>query len=144
MSNVLPHETRQLVLRLLCEGCSIRSTMRVTGVEKKTISRIILRFGKACKTFLDDRSQGLTLVHCEVDEIWSFAGKKQARLTVDEKAERHDIGDVYLWTAVDAETKLIPTFVVGTRSADNARRFMVDLASRLIMPKPGAGDAHSF
>lgn len=144
MANVLSHDKRKMVLRMLCEGCSIRSTMRMTGVEKKTIGRLILMFGQACATFLDDRLRGLTLEHLECDEIWSYVGKKQSRLTVDERAERHDIGDVYLWTAVDATTKLIPAFVVGKRSADNARRFMVDLASRLVFPKAGEGDAHAF
>jgi IS1 family transposase len=134
MANRLSHETRKLILRLLCEGNSIRSTARITGVEKKTVSRIIFEFGNACRAFLDDKLRNLTLGHIEVDEIWSFVGKKQGQLTVEEKATRHDIGDVYLWTAVDSETKLIPTFALGKRSADMARRFMVDLASRITLP----------
>ena len=105
---------------------------------------MILRLGNACRILLDVRLQNLTLEHCEVYEIWSFVAKKQSRLTIDEKKERHEIRDVYLWTAVDAETKLIPSFVVGKRSADNARTFMIDLASRLAMPKPGAGDANAL
>lgn len=125
MANRISQDTRKLILRLLCEGNSIRSTSRITGAEKKTVSRVILGFGQACKIFLDEMLRGLTLDHCEVDEIWSFVGKKQARLTVEEKQLRHDIGDVYLFTAVDRETKPIPTFVVGKRTADNARRFMV-------------------
>lgn len=84
------------------------------------------------------------LDHVECDEIWTFVGKKQARLTVQEKAERHDIGDVYLWTAVDATTKLVPSYVIGKRSADNARKLMIDLASRLTFPSPHAGDVHAF
>jgi IS1 family transposase len=135
-----------MILRALCEGCSIRSTARLCGVKKDTVCRLILEFGQACKLFLDDTLQNLTLEHCEVDEIWSYVGKKQSRLTVNEKAERHDIGDVYLWTVVDAHTKLIPCFVVGKRSADNARKLMVDLASRLAWPStlPHATDAHAF
>lgn len=144
MANVLPHETRRLILRLLCEGNSIRSVSRVTGCHKGTISKVIVRFGNACKNFLDETLRNLELHHLECDEIWSYVAKKQARLTVEEKAERGDIGDVYLWTALDASTKLIASFAIGKRSADNARRFMVDLASRLVMPKPGAGDAHAY
>jgi len=144
MANRISHEQRKLIIRLLCEGNSLRSVSRVTGCHGKTVARVILDFGNSCRIFLDDQLRGLTLDHLECDEIWSFVGKKQARLTIDERAERHDIGDVYLWTAVDKTTKLIPAFLVGKRSGDNARRFMVDLASRLVFPKPHAGDAHAF
>jgi IS1 family transposase len=144
MANKLSHEKRQLVLRLLCEGNSIRSTSRITGCHKTTIASVILAFGQAAKVFLDETLRGLTLNHLECDEIWSFVLKKQSRLTMEERETRGDIGDVYLFTAIDKETKLLPTFVVGKRTADNCRRFMVDLASRLVMPKPGAGDAHSY
>ena len=82
--------------------------------------------------------------HVEVDEIWTFVEKKQGRLTPEEKAERHDIGDVYLWTALDKETKLVASFLVGKRSADNARELMVDLAGRLVMPKPHDSDPHAY
>ena len=66
--------------------------------------------------------------------MWTFVLKKQGRLTPEEKQDRYDIGDMYLWTAVDKETKLIPAFLVGKRSADNARRFLRDVASRLVFP----------
>lgn len=116
MANFLADQRRRMVLRLLCEGNSIRGTGRVADVDRGTVGRVILGFGEACKNFLDERLRGLTLAHCEVDEIWTFVGKKQARLTVEEKAERYDIGDVYLWTAVDAETKLIrPSFSASVR-----------------------------
>lgn len=144
MANKLPRETKKLCLRLLTEGNSIRGTARIAGVDKDTVCKLILDFGGCAQRFLDDVLNGLELEHLECDEIWSYVGKKQARLTVDEKAERGDIGDVYLFTAVDAKTKLIPAFLVGKRSADNCRRFMKQLASRLVMPKPGAGDAHGY
>ena len=124
MANKLPHDTRKLILRLLCEGNSIRSTSRITACHKTTIASVILAFGQAAKVFLDDTLRGLTLNHLECDEIWSFVLKKQSRLTMEERATRGDIGDVYLFTAIDKETKLLPTFVVGKRTADNARRFM--------------------
>ena len=88
--------------------------------------------------------RNLTLEHVEVDEIWTFVEKKQGRLTPEEKAERFDVGDVYLWTALDQNTKLVASFVVGKRSADNARKLMVDLAHRLVMPKPHASDPHGY
>lgn len=92
-----------------------------------------------------DELQGLTLDHLEVDEIWTFCGKKQARLTVEEKETRHDIGDVYLWTALDQKTKLIAAHVVGKRSGDNARRLMRMLWQRMQqMPNPHASDRHAY
>ena len=73
-----------------------------------------------------------------------FVQKKQARLTAEEKAERHDLGDVYLWTCLDKKTKLVASFLVGKRSANNARRLMKDLAGRLVFPKPHASDRHAY
>ncbi len=61
-----------------------------------------------------------------------------------EREERHDQGDIYLWTCIDKKTKLLPSFLIGKRSADNARRFMMDVARRLVFPKPHASDAHHF
>ena len=82
--------------------------------------------------------------HLQFDEQWTYVARKQARLTVDEKAERHDVGDMYIWTCIDQKTKLMPSFLIGKRSADNARRFMMDVAGRLVFPSPYASDAHSF
>lgn len=123
MANRLSNEKRQLILRMLCEGNSIRGTSRITGVHKTTIGNLILGFGNCCRTFLDESLRGLTLRHVEVDEMWTYVRKKQARLTLEERQTRHDIGDVYLWTAIDQDSKLIASHVVGKRSADNARRF---------------------
>lgn len=144
MANYISHERRQLILRLLCEGNSVRSTSRVTGAEKKTVLRAIVTFGGACKRFLDERMRGLALDHLECDEQWTYVAKKQANLTVEEREDCADRGDVYLWTAFDQRSKLVPTFALGKRSADNARRFMTDLASRLVMPNPHATDAHGY
>src|SRR3989337_1276582 len=144
MANRLSQDKQKLCLRLLTEGNSVRATGRIANVDKETVCKLILAFGQAAQNVLDERLTGLSLDHLECDEIWSYVGKKQARLTVEEKAERGDIGDVYLFTAVDQKTKLIPAFLVGKRSADNCRRFMRQLASRLVLPKPGAGDAHAY
>lgn len=144
MPKRIPTETRKLILRLLCEGNSIRGTSRITGVHKTTIASVILSFGNACRAFLDETLRGLTLTHLEIDEIWSWVAKKQNKLTITEREERGDIGDVYMWTALDKETKLLATFAIGKRSADMARRFMVDLASRIVLPGPGSADDHNF
>ncbi len=144
MCNTHKPERQKRVLHMLLEGDSIRSTERITGFHRDTICRLVVRFGKACKSFLDQHLHGPTLNHIEVDEIWTFVGKKQGRLTPEEKAERYDIGGVYLWTCLDKNTKLVASFLVGKRSADNARKLMVDLAHRLVMPEPHASDPHGY
>jgi len=144
MANRISHERRQLILRMLCEGNSLRGTSRVTGTHIDTIGRRILQFGKACRIFMDETLQNLTLNHIEVDEVWTFVAKKQTRLTLEERETRHDIGDVYLWTCIDQDSKLVASHLVGKRSADNARRLMVDLASRIDFPNPHASDDHHY
>jgi len=135
MANVLCIEDRILVLHHLVEGTSIRSTSRVTGINQRTILRLLVKFGDACRDFLDQQMRGLELHHLEVDEQWTFVAKKQGRLH-DSQKDNPRIGDQYLWLAIDMQTKLIPTFAIGKRSADNARRFMVDLANRIALPVP--------
>jgi IS1 family transposase len=135
VSNVLAADKQKTVLHLLAEGNSLRSVERLTGVQKKTATRLMVRFGQACRQFLDEEMRDLTLNHLQCDEIWTFVGKKQARVHVDERQTSQQ-GDTYLWVALDEETKLVPSFIIGKRSADMARRFMVDLASRLKFPQP--------
>jgi IS1 family transposase len=144
MCNVLKPERQKEVLHMLVEGASIRSTERLTGVHRDTVTRLMLRFGEGCRQLLDERLRSLTLGHLELDETWTFVLKKQGRLTADERQERSDIGEMYLWTAVDQRTKLVPAFLVGKRSADNARRFLLDVASRLVFPSPHDSDPHAY
>lgn len=134
MANVLCVDDQIAVLRHLVEGCSLRSVSRLTGIHRTTVMNLILRFGSKCRDFLDAKMRKLELSHVEVDEIWTFVQKKQGRLHNDEKGSPR-IGDMYLWVALDQDTKLIPSFVIGKRSADMARRFMVDLANRLRLPR---------
>ena len=140
----VPLDTAKLALSLLTEGMSIRATERITKVHRDTICKLLVFFGDACQRFLDERMRGLTLGHLEFDEQWTYVARKQARLTITEKAELHDEGDIYLWTCIDMTTKLMPAFRVGKRSADNARRFMMDVASRLVFPNPHSSDAFDF
>jgi len=137
-------ETAKLALRLLLEGNSIRSTERLTKLHRDTICRLIVFSGERCRTFMDNQMRDLELTHLQFDEQHTTVYKKQARLTVDEKAERHDIGKLYIWTCIDQRTKLMSNFIIGKRSADNARRFLMDVASRLRMPGPGQADDHAF
>jgi IS1 family transposase len=104
----------------------------------------MVKFGQRCKAFMDAQLRELTLQHVECDEIWTFVGKKQGRLMPEEKSGCYDVGDVYLWTALDKETKLVASYIVGKRSADNARRLMMDLAGRLVMPGPHQSDPHNY
>jgi IS1 family transposase len=134
----------KLGLRMLTEGMSIRATERTTGVNRNTLCKLVVYFGDACKAFMDRNMRGLKLTHLQFDEQWTWVGRKQSRLTATEKAEKHDVGDVYIWTCIDQKTKLMPSFMLGKRSADSARRFMVDVARRLEIPKPHASDAHAF
>ena len=144
MANILPKEKQIEVLHHLIEGNTLRSTTRLRGVHRTTIQNLMVRFGRQCKLLMDRDLRGLELGHVEVDEVWTFCGKKQARLTTKERAERCDIGDIYVWSTIDQQTRLIPSHIVGKRSADNARRLMMDLASRLVLPKPGSSDRHAY
>ena len=144
MANVLKAEKQMEILNLLVEGNSVRSVNRLTGAHLQTILDLLVKFGGQCREFLDREMRDLTCEHLELDEQWTYVAKKQSRLTVDERAERHDIGDMFLWLAVDHDTKLVPTFAIGKRSADNARRFCMDVASRFNFPNPHASDTHNY
>jgi transposase-like protein/IS1 family transposase len=128
--------TAKLALRLLTEGMSIRATERTTGLHRDTICKLVVFFGRACRRFLDHRMRGLTLKHLEFDEQHTFVGKKNAQIHVDQRRITHDQGDIFIWTCIDKETKLMPSFLIGKRTADNARRFMRDVAYRIVMPRP--------
>jgi IS1 family transposase len=136
MANVLKTEKQLEVVKNLVNGQSIRATERITGVNKDTICRLLVRIGDGCRDLLDSEMRNLSLKHLQCDEIWTFCGKKQGKLDADEKRMIFDQGDIYLWVAFDEQTKLIPTFILGKRTGDMARRFMVDLASRLNLPRP--------
>jgi IS1 family transposase len=126
MANTLKTEKKVAVVSMLCEGSSIRAIERITGVHGDTVGRLALRVGQACKKIMDDKMRGLTCQQIEVDEIWGFVGAKQ------KNARRAGAyGDVWTFIALDADTKLIPSFVVGKRDLYHARAFMEDLAGRL-------------
>jgi IS1 family transposase len=145
MSNVLKHDRKLMIVRLLVEGNSLRGITRAVGAHRSAVSRVLTEVGDSCRQFLDEQMRNLKLRHIQVDEAWTFVAKKQSRLTTIEREERGDIGDMYLWVAFDEDTKLVPTFILGKRSADMARRFMVDLAARLVsFPNPHASDDHAF
>lgn len=115
---------------MICEGNSINSTCSVTGASKNTVLKLLAEVGEACALYQDRVMVGLTCKKIQCDEIWSFVGMKEKN--VPEKVKGvFGFGDVYTWTSIDADTKLMPCWHVGTRGAASAHAFMTDLASRL-------------
>ena len=133
MANVLSRFDQVAVLNMLVEGVSLRSITRLTGVPRTTIARLMLRTGDRMRDFLDQRMRCLNLLHLELDEIWTFVLKKQGRLKPQEEGNE-SIGDQYLFIALDEETKLLPSFIIGKRTRENTERFADDLAQRIVVP----------
>jgi IS1 family transposase len=129
MANVLPTEKKISAISALVEGASIRSIERSTGVHRDTVMRLGVRMGEGCKRIMDDKLRNLDCQFIEADEIWGFVGMKAK--TAKRTNAGDGMGDVWTWIALDAETKLVPTFAVGGRNQITADAFMEDLASRL-------------
>src|ERR1035437_4160190 len=127
--NKLTLEKRTQIVALLVEGNSVASTCRVTGASKNTVLKLLSEVGEACALYQDRVMVGLTCKKIQCDEIWSFVGMKQKN--VPEENIEFGLGDVYTWTSIDADTKLMPCWHVGNRGAVSAHIFMSDLASRL-------------
>lgn len=128
--NRLNTEKRGQVIALLVEGMSIRSTVRVTGVAKNTIVKLLAELGDACADYMDGAFQNLDSSVIECDEIWSFCYSKQKNVP-EEFRGTPGYGDVWTWTAIDADTKLIPTWLVGERTLEDGFTFLRDLKSRI-------------
>ena len=126
--NVLPLERQIQIVNALVEGCSVRATARITNVEHKTVLRTLLRIGNACGEFLDGNIRGVRSRRVQVDEIWTYVFKKQARLTDEDPVE---FGDQYVFIGIDADTKLAISHAIGKRNAVTAFYFMQDLKDRL-------------
>jgi IS1 family transposase len=128
--NRLSRTERAQIIRALVEGNSIRSTSRMTGFAQNTIMKLLVELGDAATEYQSRTLRNLTSTHIECDEIWAFCYAKQKHVP-----EQHEgnvgYGDVWTWTAIDADTKLIPAWLVGTREADDAYAFIADLGSRL-------------
>jgi IS1 family transposase len=127
--NRLPLEDRVRALAALVEGNSIRGTARMVGLDKKTVMRLLEEVGDACDLYQHDNLRNLSCVRVQCDEVWSFCHAKERNIRPDKK--RRDIGDVWTWTAIDANTKLIITWHVGKRTHWDARRFIHDLSRRI-------------
>jgi IS1 family transposase len=136
MANILKTEKKVAAISMLCEGASIRAVERITGIQKKTIGRLALRVGQACKRIMDEKMRGLTCKQIEVDEIWGFIGAKRKNA-----ARAGAYGDVWTFIALDADTKLIPSFIVGKRDLYHTRAFIEDLSRRLSLRIQLSSDA---
>jgi IS1 family transposase len=128
--NKLTREQRAQILHMLCEGNSIRAIERMTGSSKHTISKLLVDAGKACAAYHDEHVRGVKAKRVQCDEIWSFTYAKQKNVA-GAKAAPEDAGDTWTWTALDADSKLIVSWLVGGRDAEYANAFMQDVAGRL-------------
>jgi IS1 family transposase len=128
MANVLNTDKQIAVIGALAEGSSIRSIERITGVHRDTIMRLGVKVGKGCTALMDAKMRDLPCQYLEFDEIWGFIGKKEKHVTVDDSPE---LGDVWTFCAVDADTKIVPTFRCGKRDRATANAFVQDVASRM-------------
>ena len=131
MSNFISMDKRVAVISALVEGCSVRATVRMTGVSKGAILRLLESVGTACAEFQDQALRNLPATRIQCDEIWSFVAAKQKNVTSAVQAREPMAGDVWTWVAMDSDTKLACTWVVGSRDAHTARVFVRDLKSRL-------------
>lgn len=129
MANVLPFDKQVMAISALAEGSSIRSIERMTGIHRDTIMRLGVSVGKSCRRLMDEQMRDLDVKHIQVDEIWGFVGKKQRM--VNESDGDNFVGDCWTFVALDPETKLVPSFVVGKRDWDHTNEFISDLACRV-------------
>jgi IS1 family transposase len=126
--NKLPAQTRAQILHCLVEGNSIRGTARLTGASKNTVTKLLIDAGRVCAAYQDAALRDLPCTRIQVDEIWSFVYSKQKNVP---EGKRGEAGDIWTWTAICADTKLVPSWLVGARDAMYAHAFIHDLASRM-------------
>jgi IS1 family transposase len=126
--NRLSTKRRAQVIGCLVEGMSIRGTVRVTGVAKNTVTKLLVDLGEACSIYQDGTLRGLRSETIECDEIWSFVGAKAKNVTEEHPEE---FGDMWTWVAIDADTKLVASWLVGPRTIEAGAEFLTDLAKRL-------------
>ena len=139
--NKLPLTTRSLILNMLCEGQSMRATARLADVSFNTVAKLLIDAGKVCADLHDELVQGVIASRVQCDEVWSFTYAKQKNVATA-KAAPQEAGDTWTWTALDADTKLIVSSMVGGRDAEYANAFMGDVASRLANRVQMTTDGH--
>lgn len=128
--NKLPADRRVQILGMMVEGMSIRAIARLTGASKNTIVKLLRDAGEAFSAYQDRVLRDLPCKRVQVDEIWSFVYAKQKNVS-EAKAAPEQAGDIWTWTAIDADTKLAVSWLLGDRDGETAKVFLLDLASRL-------------
>ena len=139
--NKLDAKARAQILHLLCEGNSIRAVTRLTGASKNTVTKLMIDAGRACAAYHDENVRNLNSRRIQVDEIWTFTYAKQKNVA-KAKAAPDDAGDTWTWTAIDADSKLMVSWLVGGRDGEYALAFMDDLRSRLANRVQLTSDGH--
>jgi IS1 family transposase len=137
----LARTDRAQILGMMVEGMSIRAICRLTGVSKNTVAKLLVDAGEACRAYQFETLRNLPCRRIQCDEIWSFVGAKDKNVPADKRGGA--IGSVWTWTALDADTKLICSWLVGSRDAGTAWEFMSDLAERLRYRVQLTTDGHS-
>lgn len=128
--NKLPHEKRVQIIGMLVEGMSLRAASRLSGASINTVTKLLVEVGTACQAYHDEHVRGLTSKRIQCDEIWTFTYAK-AKNVAAAKAAPEEAGDTWTWTAIDADSKLAVSWLVGGRDAEYANAFMQDVAGRL-------------
>src|SRR5450631_1835288 len=127
--NSLNTQDRVRVVAALVEGNSIRSTSRMTGIARNTVTKLLVDLGVACMKYHDEHVRNVRVRRLQCDEIWSYVGAKAKNVSAAKK--EIGWGDVWTWVGIDADTKLVVGYLVGGRGADWAKDFMEDAASRI-------------
>ena len=140
--NRLNRAERAAIIRCLVEGNSVRSTSRITGAARNTITTLLVELGIACAAYQDRVLRNLTSTRIECDEIWAFCYAK-AKNVPEQHRDEFGYGDVWTWTAIDPDTKLVPSWLVGQRDGADCMAFLLDLASRLTNRVQITTDGHA-
>jgi IS1 family transposase len=140
--NRLDSETRTKVINCLIEGCSIRATVRITGVAKKTVMRLVVEVGAVCAEYQSHVFHNLKCRRLQLDELWAWIYCKEKNRTEEIAKRNPAAGDVWLWTAICADSKLVPAWRLGGRDGRTAKAFVSDLAARLSHKVQITTDAH--
>src|SRR6202022_616619 len=141
--NKLSHAKRTQILHLLVEGNSLRSASRIADVSLNTVTKLLIDAGKACAEHHDKHVREVAAERVQCDEIWSFIGVKAKNRAKSTRALDPTVGDVWTWTAIESETKLIISYLVGGRDAEYALMLMDDLRSRITTRMQLTTDGHS-
>ncbi len=139
--NKLSTTERAAIVSALVEGNSIRATCRMTGAAKNTVVKLLMELGEACWKYQSETMRNLKCERFQADEIWAFCYSKQRNVPEDKKGQ-FGVGDVWTWTALCADCKVVPTFLVGNRDAEYAEVFLRDLSQRLARRVQLTTDGH--